>query len=323
MATILLPTEVAERLQEAYQEALEALEKAPAVPATIADKIPLSAAVAFADAQDGSGLQFIPSEPASDSTDPVGTLLVFVDPTGPHEAAAIIAAEKVKAWLNWAGLLSLAGGFVDLVFGGGAVRCRNPAGGFLEPDQSLFLRGRSQPNAIIEVAHAQTLDSLLRRLNLWASPRGPGPARVSLGVKIEYGEYGPPPPTIDVYLQLAGQQRPSGMVSCGAGSGCRAPCMYDHTLFLPVNELLFGAPWLTRVLVCLVLAALVPARSLVWGGMIAAWDVLQGRRSVLHVSSACVRSLFGPWWGVVPVDAFHIRKAMFSSLRMARRVREA
>ncbi|KXZ51510.1 hypothetical protein GPECTOR_12g473 [Gonium pectorale] len=163
----------------------------------------------------------------------------------------------------------------------------------MEPDQSLYLAGAADPNAVVEVAYSGSRRDLEDGLACWAAPAGP--ARVAIGIDVEYGTQPGAVPQVDVLMQLAGESRPSVVVSCGAGSGCRSPAMYDHTIFVPVDELLYGAPWLTRVLVSMQLAALVPIYSVAWGGLHAACDVLRGRRSPLSVARAGVRSLFGPW----------------------------
>eukprot|EP00198_Chlamydomonas_reinhardtii_P013277 XP_001702614.1 predicted protein [Chlamydomonas reinhardtii] len=90
----------------------------------------------------------------------------------------------------------------------------------------------------------------------------------------------------EVLLQLSREARAGAAVHCGAGSGCVSPVMYDHTLWVPVDRLLRGAPWTTRLLACLCLACLVPLYSVLWGGRYALEDVLTGRRRLLDVASA-------------------------------------
>ncbi|KXZ44923.1 hypothetical protein GPECTOR_60g700 [Gonium pectorale] len=169
---------------------------------------------------------------------------------------------------------------------------RVPLGGsFREPDQSMYLLiGRtSQLNAIIEVAFSQESEALANKLRVWA-----GAALVAIGVDVEYPAPTGAAPRMTVLMQLPGQQQPSAVVECGAGSGCVAPAMLGYTIFVPVDKLLAGAPWLTRLLISMQLAVQVPLYSIVRGGACAAWDVLVGRRSLLDVANAGVRSLRGP-----------------------------
>ncbi|KAG2423958.1 hypothetical protein HXX76_014899 [Chlamydomonas incerta] len=165
---------------------------------------------------------------------------------------------------------------------------------------------------IFEVAYSQRRrDHSQRRRDLeqvmagWVGPAGP--ARVVVGVDIQCPHPTNTPPRLEVLLQLGGQARPGAVVQYGAGSGCVSPYMYDHTLWVPVNELLYGVPWTVRLLVSLYLAWIVPVLSVLWGGHFAVEDVLRGRRRLLDVVCATVRSLGGPWWGAVPLDTFEIR----------------
>ncbi|KXZ40882.1 hypothetical protein GPECTOR_1554g716 [Gonium pectorale] len=173
-------------------------------------------------------------------------------------------------------------------------------------------------NAIIEVAFSQNREALENKLRVWA-----GAALVAIGVDVEYPAPAGAAPQMSVLMQLPGRQQPSAVVDCGAGSGCVAPAMLGYTIFVPVDKLLAGAPWLTRLLISTQLAVQVPLYSIVYGGACAAWDVLVGRRSLLDVAGAGVRSLRGPWWGVVPLDAFVIRSAVFKILNVPWLVRSA
>ncbi|PNW77045.1 hypothetical protein CHLRE_10g420000v5 [Chlamydomonas reinhardtii] len=168
------------------------------------------------------------------------------------------------------------------------------------------------PNMVFETAYSQRRRDLERVMCGWLVPSGP--ALVVVGVDIQYPHPPRTPPRVEVLLQLSREARAGAAVHCGAGSGCVSPVMYDHTLWVPVDRLLRGAPWTTRLLACLCLACLVPLYSVLWGGRYALEDVLTGRRRLLDVASASVRSLGGPWWGAVPLDAYVVRAAVFQAL---------
>ncbi len=164
-----------------------------------------------------------------------------------------------------------------------------------------------------QVAYALSRSSLLQRMRDWVGPGGP--ARVAIGVDIKHRGPKGEMPRIEVMLQLRGQSSPSATVQCGADSGCCSPGMYDSTLFVPVNELLFGSPWFLRLLISMQLAVVVPLVGVVLGGLFAARDVLRGRRSLASVASSCLRSLRGPWWGVVPLDTYRIRSRVLMAMK--------
>ncbi len=185
--------------------------------------------------------------------------------------------------------------------------------GFREPGESLFLPGAAAPNAVVEVAYSQSRANLLLVMVRWTAPAGP--ARVVFGVDVQYPPPPNGPPRIEVLMQLAGQTRPSAIVSCGGGSGCISPAMHKYTIFVPLHELLFGVPWPTRLAISLQLAVTVPVYSVLRGVMYAAADVLYGRRSLRQVVWAGMQSLVGPWWGVVPLDTFAVRRMVLSGLR--------
>lgn len=137
---------------------------------------------------------------------------------------------------------------------------------------------------------------------------------MALGVDIEHTTNPQPGevPRIEVLLQRRGEPRPRVVAQCGAGSGCTTYGMYDSTLYLPVDELLYGVPYLLRLAVKVLLAVWVPLIGVLLGGLCGVWSVLRGRRSVLSVACGFVRSLWGPWWGVVPLDLYIVRDAVFS-----------
>lgn len=185
--------------------------------------------------------------------------------------------------------------------------------GFREPDESLFLPGADAPNAVVEIAYSQSSADLLRIMARWTAPAGP--ARVVFGVDVQY----PPPPTgpprIKVSMQLAGETKPSVNVRCGVDSGCISPAMHDYTIFVPLRQLLFGVPWPTRLAISLQLMVTVPFYSGLRGVTYAAADVLYRRRGLWEVVWAGMRSLAGPWWGVVPLDTYAVRRKVLSGLR--------
>ncbi|KAG2424525.1 hypothetical protein HXX76_014406 [Chlamydomonas incerta] len=152
---------------------------------------------------------------------------------------------------------------------------------------------------------------LFRAMSWFAAPSGP--ARLVFGVDVQYPPPAGAPPRIEIFMQRPGQQPDFVTVSCGAGSGCVAPALREYTIFLPLHDVLFGVSWLTRAVISAQLAVLVPLYSL-YGCLYAVCDVLRGRRSAWQLAKACVRSMWGPWWGVVPLDAFQVRHAVFMQL---------
>ncbi|KAG2494007.1 hypothetical protein HYH03_007934 [Edaphochlamys debaryana] len=233
----------------------------------------------------------------------VGDLYVFKDPSRPHDYASGAATGELRDWLwPFARRLVRMGGTARLLV----------STGFREPDSSLYIRFQDKPNVIVETAYTEGRKSLEESMALWCGPHGP--AKVAIGIDVQYCPPQPLAPRVEVLMQLEGEQRPSVLVSCGAGSGCRSPAMYEHTLFVPLRLVLYGTPWLTQMLIAAWLAVVIPVYSITWGAFYAVQDVLCGRRSVLSLAGACVRSLRGPWWGMVPVDTFEIRSAVFEGL---------
>ncbi|PNH09720.1 hypothetical protein TSOC_003637 [Tetrabaena socialis] len=295
------------QIQQRCEEVLVKLESGEDNPILVCSDASRSVAEAVVDKVERRGFYFREKEDRDGER--IGDLYFFSDSADAHTRPAAAAAWCLLAWTwPWS---SVAGAW-RLLEAAGAQRARQ-RGGFRQPDQSLYLAGAVEPNLIIEVAYQEPRQELEDNLARWTAPAGP--ARVALGVDVEYGT-GPVAPRVEVLMQLEGERRPSVVLRCGAGSGCRSPAMYDHTLFVPVDKLLYGAPWLTRTLICVQLAVQVPVYSIVWGGVHAVGDVLCGRRSLRDVASASVRSLFGPWWGVVPLDAFVIRSAVLGGLRL-------
>lgn len=185
-----------------------------------------------------------------------------------------------------------------------------------EPDESLCVRG-NPPHVFVEVAYAKSRSSLLQAMSRWAAPSGP--ARLVFGVDVQYPPPAGVPPRIAIFMQRPGQQ-PAVAVSCGAGSGCIAPALREYTIFLPLDDVLFGVSWLTRTVISLQLAVLVPLYSL-YGCVYALFDVLCGRRSVWQLVKASFQSMGGPWWGVVPLDTFEVRRKVFMQLNWYQQVR--
>ena len=58
------------------------------------------------------------------------------------------------------------------------------------------------------------------------------------------------------------------------------------------------------------LSVLVPLHTILNGGLAAVRSVAQRQRSVMDVLRSCVRAMAGPWWGVVPLDTWFIRRAV-------------
>lgn len=169
----------------------------------------------------------------------------------------------------------------------------------------------SLPAGGMQVAHIRSRRDLEADMARWVYPTGP--ARLVLGIDIERTANPQPDtlPRIEVLLQRRGEPRPSVVAPCGAGSDCTTYGMYDSTLYLPVDELLYGLPYILRLAVKVQLAIMVPLVAVLWGGVCAVLSVLRGRRSVLGVVGGFVRSLWGPWWGVVPLDLYTVRDAVY------------
>jgi hypothetical protein len=199
----------------------------------------------------------------------------------------------------------------------GGSRTMNLPGIVAEPDQCLIVR-RNPPHIFVEVAYSQSRRRLFEAMSRWTAPSGP--ARLVFGVDVQYPPPAGVPPRIDIFMQRPGQQQPEVVVACGAGSGCIAPALREYTIFLPFHDVLFGVSWLTRTAISIQLAVMVPLYSM-YGGLYAVWDVLCGRRSVWRLAQACVRSMGGPWWGVVPLDTFQVRQEVFMELNWCHQVR--
>ncbi|KAG2482619.1 hypothetical protein HYH03_018461 [Edaphochlamys debaryana] len=239
----------------------------------------------------------------------MGDLCLFKDSTGVRGCAVMAVSLSLVSWLRTC-LFRAArwGGPTRVLFGGG----------IREPDDSFYVGRRREPNVVVEMGYVRPRPRLLAALADWTAPVGP--ARVSIALSIDIDTPAGTPPGIEVMMQLEGQQRPSVTISCGAGSGCRSWALYDYTLFVPLAGVLYGAPRLTWVLAHVWLAVFVPLYSVTWGVLYAALDLLYGRRTILGVASACLRSLRGPWWGVVPLDTFKVRRVVFWELGVQHRI---
>lgn len=297
-----------EKLTKLYEKAKDKLKDARE-PVLVCAKIERRKAKAFAEKRGSHGFIFILDSPKTESPvspEAKGSLYVFVDPEGFHERVIPAVVECITTYLApWS--FDALGSFC-LVRPSAATR-RDVGGGFREPDASLEVMPHRKPalTTVVEVAYSQEKSDLLDRMTVWVGPGGP--AHVAIGVKIQYGRPPGEMPTVEVLLQLRGQSMPAS-VDCGADSECYSPGIFKTTLFIPVHELLYGTPWFLRLLVNMQLAVVVPMVSVVMGGPYALWDVLCGRRQLGDVVSACLRSLRGPWWGVVPLDAYWIRSAV-------------
>lgn len=202
----------------------------------------------------------------------------------------------------------------------GGSRTTHLPGIVAEPDQCLRVR-RNPPHIIVEVAYRQSRPRLFEAMSRWPAPGlCSGPARLVFGVDVQYPPPAGVPPRIDIFMERPGQQQPEVVVACGAGSGCIAPALREYTIFLPLHDVHFGVSWLTRTAISIQLAVTVPLYSM-YGCPYAVWDVLSGRRSVWQLVKACVRSMGGPWWGVVPLDTFEVRQEVFMELNWCHQVR--
>mmetsp|Transcript_899 Transcript_899/g.1977 ORF Transcript_899/g.1977 Transcript_899/m.1977 type:complete len:303 (-) Transcript_899:2121-3029(-) len=295
---IIIPAALLEQMLAAYDNCTSRVLEDREI---IATNISKQVAEAFANFVGHSAFEF---EYNNKEIDDRGTLYFFRDPSKPHEAAAQRATVWIRDWVLVAGILSGTGVSDDLLSLIGSTT-QQVVSGFAQPDGSLECYGKL--TCIIEVAYGQTRRSVQAKMVRWTNPAGHN--HVTIGFKLEY----PAAESMEAYVQVPGQHAPTGSIQFGVRSKCVSPALYDYQLYLPVKTLLHGLPWWKQQLVNMALCVMVIAYSCLCGGMCASSDVLRGRRSLWEVVKCSVRAWQGPWWGVVPLDLFYVRKAVIKS----------